>query len=99
MNKKQLEEMIKRIIKEDYSYSGNVRYREIFKSSDVLKTVKLINSEIGEDPGYFFFADDDDVENFDNLWNTKKYPEALNFLAQNSDLTKFEMVRTFIADN
>ena len=100
MTKKQLLEMIKRIYKEEkYSYYENVRSLEIFKTSDVFKTTKLINSEIGKDPGYFFFYDDNDVNNFDKLWNAKKYSEALNFLAQNSDLTKFEYVNKFIADN
>ena len=69
-----------------------------FKDSDVKKSKDLIDKEIGNNPGYFFLGDDDDIETFDKLWNAKKYKEALSLLADvtNNDISTFNDIEEFI---
>lgn len=59
---------------------GNLK-PTVFLTQDIQKSVKLIDDEIGIDPGYMFFGEADDVNKFDTLWKSKKYEEALNLLA------------------
>lgn len=74
---------------------------EAFMSSDINKTVQLLNSEVGNSPGYLFFAEDDEIKAFDTLWANKKYKEALDMLAAAHDIdaTNFKEVQKFINES
>ena len=62
--------------------------------------VSLINQEIGKDPGYVFFGDEEDINRFDDLWNSEKYEEALKMLASasNIDASNYDEIMKFIKD-
>ena len=74
---------------------------EAFMSSDINKTVQLLNDEVGNNPGYLFFAEDDEIKAFDKLWANKKYKEALDMLAAAHDIdaTNFKEVQKFINES
>jgi hypothetical protein len=58
----------------------------LFPETEVQQTADLINNEIGDAPGYVFYAYDADIAEFDTLWAAKKYSEALNMLASCYDI-------------
>jgi hypothetical protein len=47
----------------------------------------LIAAEIGDTPGYFFFADNDTIAEFDRLWAAEDYAGALKMLKDDPELT------------
>jgi hypothetical protein len=65
------------------------------------QTVSLINQEIGSNPGYFFFGDEDDINQFDDLWNDEKYKEALDLLASahDIDVSNYDEIMQYINSN
>ena len=65
------------------------------------QTVSLINQEIGDDPGYVFFGDEEDINQFDNLWNNEQYEEALEMLASasNIDASNYEEIMNYIKNS
>lgn len=71
-----------------------------FKSSDMQKTIDYIKKEVGNNPGYAFFGDDEDIEEFDKLWNAKKYKDAFEVMAiaSNMELADFEDVKKILKE-
>ena len=72
-----------------------------FKSSDMNKTIDYINKNVGDNPGYAFFGDDEDIEDFDNFWNAKKYKDAFDIMAvaSNMELADFDDVKKILTES
>jgi hypothetical protein len=72
-----------------------------FKKSDIKKTIDFINKEIGTDPGYALIGDEDDIEEFDKLWNRGEYEDALELLtiATNMDISTLGDVKDAIKES
>jgi hypothetical protein len=72
-----------------------------FKTSDVAKTVAFLNTEAGPEPGWIFFGDGEDIEDFDKLWKKRKYQEALNMLATDREIvaTTFDDVKPWVKES
>jgi hypothetical protein len=72
-----------------------------FKKSDITKAVAYIKKEIGTNPGYALIGDDDDIEEFDNLWNAKKYDQAFDLLAAatNMEITDLEDIKNILDES
>lgn len=72
-----------------------------FKKSHIKKTIDFINKEIGTDPGYALIGDEDDVEEFDKLWNRGEYEDALDLLtiATNMDISTLGDVKDAIKES
>jgi hypothetical protein len=72
-----------------------------FKSSDISKTVAFLTAEVGTEPGYIFFGDGEDIEDFDELWKKRKYQEALNMLANDREIVAktFDDVKPWTKQN
>jgi hypothetical protein len=72
-----------------------------FKKSDIKKTIDFINKEIGIDPGYALIGDEDDIEEFDKLWDRGDYEDAFDFLtvATNMEISTFADVKDAIKES
>jgi hypothetical protein len=72
-----------------------------FMAKDVNKTVDFLNDETGGNPGYLFFGEDDDIEQFDKLWKSRRYQVALDMLAQDQEIAaqSLEDVKLFIKES
>ena len=72
-----------------------------FKKSDIKKTIDFINKEIGIDPGYALIGDEDDIEEFDKLWDRGEYEDALDLLtvATNMDISTLGDVKDAIKES
>lgn len=96
MTKRQLTEMIQSIIDAEsaksirkYSRRSNVSEASKtggstlrkFHPGDITKTVKFINAELGNNPGRNFYDREQDIQEFNRLWKSKMYADALNMLA------------------
>jgi hypothetical protein len=72
-----------------------------FKKSDIKKTIDFINKEIGIDPGYALIGDEDDIEEFDKLWDRGEYEDAFDFLtvATNMEISTLGDVKNAIKES
>ena len=72
-----------------------------FMAKDVAKTVAYLTAEVGAEPGYIFFGDGEDIEDFDKLWRKRKYQEALDMLAQDREIAaqSFDDVKPWTKQN
>jgi hypothetical protein len=72
-----------------------------FKTSDMQKTIDYIKKEVGENPGYAFFGDDEDIEDFNKSWNAKKYKDAFDIMAvaSNMELYDFNTVKKILSES
>jgi hypothetical protein len=72
-----------------------------FMAKDVNKTVDFLNDETGGNPGYLFFGEDDDIEQFDKLWKSRRYQVALDMLAQDQEIAaqSLEDIKLFIKES
>ena len=72
-----------------------------FKKSDIKKTIDFINKEIGTDPGYALIGDEDDIEEFDQLWDREQYEDAFDFLtvATNMEISTLDDVKNAIKES
>ena len=72
-----------------------------FKKSDIKKTIDFINKEIGIDPGYALIGDEDDIEEFDKLWDRGEYEDAIDFLtvATNMEISTLDDVKNAIKES
>ena len=72
-----------------------------FKKSDIKKTIDFINKEIGIDPGYALIGDEDDIEEFDRLWDREQYEDAFDFLtvATNMEISTLDDVKNAIKES
>lgn len=72
-----------------------------FMAKDVVKTVAYLTAEVGPEPGYIFFGDGEDIEDFDKLWKKKKYQEALDMLANDREIVAktFDDVKPWTKQN
>jgi len=72
-----------------------------FKKSDIKKTIDFINKEIGIDPGYALIGDEDDIEEFDKLWDRGDYEDAFDFLtvATNMEISTFADVKDALKES
>lgn len=60
-----------------------------------------IQENIGNDPGYYFFAEDEDVEEFNNLFDAWDYEAAISKLTNTHDLdiVDYASLVKFIQEN
>lgn len=58
----------------------------VFAPNEVHDSLHLVKTEIGTNPGYFFFANDEDINAFNTRWYSKDYAGAFNMLASAHDL-------------
>jgi len=72
-----------------------------FKTSDIAKTVSYLTAEVGVEPGYIFFGDGEDIEDFDKLWKKRKYQEALDMLANDREIVAktFDDVKPWVKES
>jgi hypothetical protein len=72
-----------------------------FKKSDIKKTIDFINKEIGADPGYALMGDEEDIEEFNNLWGRGKYEDAFDVLvvATNMEISTLNDVKNAIKES
>jgi len=72
-----------------------------FMAKDVIKTVDFLNRETGGKPGYLFFGEDTDIAQFDKLWASRKYQNALDMLAQDREIEaqSFDDVKIFVKES
>jgi hypothetical protein len=72
-----------------------------FKAADMQKTIDYIKKEVGTDPGYAFFGDDEDIEDFNKYWNAKKYKDAFDVMAvaSNMELDDFNAVKKILSES
>ena len=72
-----------------------------FKKSDIKKTIDFINKEIGIDPGYALIGDEEDIEEFDKLWDRGEYEDAFDFLtvATNMEISTLDDVKNAIKES
>jgi hypothetical protein len=72
-----------------------------FKKSDIKKTIDFINKEIGIDPGYALIGDEDDIEEFDKLWDRGEYEDAFDFLtvATNMEISTLDDVKKILSES
>lgn len=89
------------IIKNIKKLSESVVNETGFKASDMNKTIDFINKEIGTDPGYALIGDEEDIEEFNKLWNAKEYKDAFDVLvvATNMDISTFADVKNALKES
>lgn len=83
------------------TYENFLNEATTFKTSDITKTVAFLNAEAGPEPGYLFFGHNEDIEDFDKLWKSRKYQEALNMLATDREIvaTTFDDVKPWVKES
>ena len=83
------------------TYENFLNEAATFKTNDIAKTVAFLNAEVGAEPGYIFFGDGEDIEDFDELWKKRKYQEALNMLANDREIVAktFDDVKPWTKQN
>ena len=99
-----LKKMIDKFWEDDYLHSlieSVVTEASAFMAKDVNKTVDFLNDETGGNPGYLFFGEDDDIEQFDKLWKSRRYQVALDMLAQDREIEaqSLEDIKFFIKES
>jgi CHASE3 domain sensor protein len=96
---KDLEDWLQSIY--DSAIEESLSEASAFMAKDVNKAVKLLNDETSGNPGYLFFGEDDDIEEFDKLWSKRKYQEALDMLAQDREIEaqSVEDIKLFIKES
>ena len=80
---------------------SQVNEASAFMAKDVAKTVAFLNAEVGDHPGYIFFGDGEDIEDFDKLWKKRKYQEALDMLAKDREIEAqtFDDVKPWVKES
>lgn len=75
---------------------------ESFKpDNDGQESIDVINYALGTNPGYAFFADDDQIEEFDEYWKNEDYLPALKMLedAEDLDISDKKSLFAYLVDN
>jgi len=72
----------------------------ILKISDVQNMAAMINRDLGSFPGASFFGEDEDINCFDNLWQTGQSFFAIYILVGTPDLDicDYESLEEYISN-